>query len=675
MKHLPLARQIALVAAFAVAIMIAVQSGVVAYLARQVAMTQTRSSLDGQAALIITTLEYAQDSLKTRAKDNLRDFVHQLPGKIHPGASAVATGKESLPQLLAGTTSLNGNRDMLESYGKTNQGREPAILVRQGDHFYRAATLLKDANGVTRIGEMVSDKESYVPNLLKGEGYAGTIQRSGKMFAIAVEPIKDEAGKVIGAITLRLDAESNLNMLKEKLLAIKVGKTGYPYVVAEPHGDLKEGMYIVHPKLAGKKLSESGPQASQITEQLFKVRNGEVNYQWLDSDGKLRDKTVVVHELPELHWLVAVGSWTDEFTEDTLGLRNEVIVVSVLMGMALLATLLFFVQSRLRPIDGLVAAVGRLGSGDLSVRLESDGASRNEVDVLSRSLGQAIGAIRALIASMKSTCGALNATAGEMSDSSADLDHSASAQSEAAASMSASTEELSVSIDHVAAGARSALGQTQEAKQVADASQTTVIQAIGAMEETAQAVRHSAEQVGELGQRSREIEYAVTAIKGIAEQTNLLALNAAIEAARAGEQGRGFAVVADEVRKLAEQSGKSAQEISGILSQVQAGVGSVQSTIDQAVTKVTHSVAASRDLEQALADVSHRSGQVAEAIQEIAGATREQAEAAQSIAREVENVASMTEHTGHAAQTNRNRAAALVDEVDRLQQDTGRFTL
>ena len=675
MKRLPLSKQLLAVAALAAFLMIVAQSLVVAYLAKQSALARTQAALNEQAGLIITTLEFAQESLKARALENLRAFERTLPGPVRLSGRTVRQGQEELPELVAGNLVLSGNRDFLEHYGKLNSGREAAFLVRQGERFYRTATLLKDANGASRIGEAVPEKESYIPNIAKGESFVGTIQRSGRMYAIAVTPVKDEGGKVVGAITMRLDAESNVALLKEKLLAAKVGQTGYPFVLSEPHGDQKEGVYVIHPKLEGKKLSDAGPAAAAIGEQLFKLKTGMLEYPWTDSDGRVRDKVVVIREMPELHWIVAVGSWTDEFTGDTLTLRNKVILVSVLLGIALVAGIAAFAAWRLKPVAGLVQATERLGAGDLSVALHGDPASRNEVDVLSRSLGQAIASIRSLVSRLKDTSGALGGTAQELSGTSAELDQATAAQSEAAASMSASTEQLSSSIDQVAEGARSALELTRAAGSVVSTGQATVGEAIAAMEDSSQAVQQSADQVGDLGRRSQEIEHVLAAIKGIAEQTNLLALNAAIEAARAGEAGRGFAVVADEVRKLAEQSGKSAQEISAILSQVQAGVGSVRETIASAVNQVARSVDASRQLEAALGDVADRSSRVIEAIEDIAGATQEQAGAAQSIARQVEQVAVMAEQTGRSAQTNRERASTLLGASASLAQDTSRFRL
>jgi len=673
MQKFALSRQIVIAVAIAVALMISIQSAVVAYLARDAAIQQTQESLEEQTRLIISTLEFAQETLKARAMDNLHDFEHYLNGRIHTTGRLISTGSTQLPEILVGNTVVNGNTALLESYKKSNPGREAAFLIRQGDNFYRGATLLKDASGVSRNGEQLSDKELYVPALRKGEVYTGTIQRSGKMYAIAVTPIKDESGNVIGGITLRLDVAENISLLKKKLMTNVVGKTGYPYIISEPYGDQTEGVYIAHPTLEGKKLSEAGPMAQKITDMLYKTRNGVIEYKWLDKEGRERDKIVVVKELPDLHWIAAIGSWTDEFTDNTLSLRNRVIGISLVLGLLLLAAIAWMAKRQLQPIAAVVDASNRLGQGDLTIQLSGPADSQNEVHVLSRSLGQAIGSMHSLIGHITATGQNLQAMAHGFSATSNELNQSVVMQSEASSAMSAAAEELSVSIDHVADNATAALNLTGAALQDVASSKETVGQAIAAMEQTADSVRQSAEQVGELGRRSQEIEKALDAIKGIAEQTNLLALNAAIEAARAGEAGRGFAVVADEVRKLAEQSGKTAQDISAILSLVGAGVHSVRETIDQAVGQVTCSVEASRRLETSLGQVADRSSQVMEAIQDIAGAAHEQSATAQNMARNVEQVASMAHQSGSVAHSNLEQAAVLMQAADALQQDTSRF--
>jgi methyl-accepting chemotaxis protein len=196
-------------------------------------------------------------------------------------------------------------------------------------------------------------------------------------------------------------------------------------------------------------------------------------------------------------------------------------------------------------------------------------------------------------------------------------------QSSSTASMSAATEQLTVSIDQVAQNAGSALALTQETVDAVTEGSLAVRATIGAMETTSSLVGQVARKVQELGQQSEQIQAIVLTIQGIAKRTDLLALNAAIEAARAGEAGSGFAVVADDVRKLAEESATQ-----------------------------------SRQVEHALRQIEERSARMASAVEEIANAANEQSSSGHEIARQVETVAELSESTYH-----------LIGNIDNLVND------
>jgi len=239
----------------------------------------------------------------------------------------------------------------------------------------------------------------------------------------------------------------------------------------------------------------------------------------------------------------------------------------------------------------------------------------------------------------------------------------------------ATTESLTLSVEQVAGNAANALDLTRETAVSVEEGVSSVNETITQLNDTAGTVQDAADQVEKLGQRSAEIHKALNAIRDISEQTNLLALNAAIEAARAGEQGRGFAVVADEVRKLAEQSSKSAALIDTILNSIQDSVASVAGTARRAVDQVGSNVEASRRVETALQAIRERAERVSGAVAEIARATREQSEAGQALSIGIDSVARSVADATQSADTNRAQADELLQIARELDNEVARLRL
>ena len=242
-------------------------------------------------------------------------------------------------------------------------------------------------------------------------------------------------------------------------------------------------------------------------------------------------------------------------------------------------------------------------------------------------------------------------------------------QAESAASMAAAVEELSVSIDQVGEHASEANRVSRESGEASQAGGEVVHQTATEIGRIAETVTRSAGTIRELETYSQEISGIVDVIKDIAGQTNLLALNAAIEAARAGEQGRGFAVVADEVRKLAERTANSTQQINGMIAKVQEGARQAVSDMESGVRQVDDGVRMAHQAGDSVADIRKQSERVVRSVEDINLALREQSVAAREIARNVERVAQMTEQSSESSARVSGVAvevAGLTDEIRRL---------
>ena len=348
---------------------------------------------------------------------------------------------------------------------------------------------------------------------------------------------------------------------------------------------------------------------------------------------------------------------------------NIVVLVLVLAAIAYLSIGAYL--SVMGGIRTLAAGSRRFAEGDLTAHIELK--ARDELRLVAGGFNEMAGSIRALIASIQRTSGEVaDATRGMLS-SAKQIDAASQQQSEAAASMAAAVEQMTVGIDQIAGNARNADALAQKSGSLSREGGEIVGSVVSEIGDIAASVTDSAKTVEALGRSSGQISAIVGVIREIADQTNLLALNAAIEAARAGEQGRGFAVVADEVRKLAERTSQSTQEIARMVQSIQQGAHDAVDGMRTGVARVDAGVVRAQRAGEAMARIRDEADRVVDTVGEISDALREQSAASAQIARNVETIAQMTEENTAAAADSHRTAEQLETLADSLLQDVRRF--
>jgi len=448
---------------------------------------------------------------------------------------------------------------------------------------------------------------------------------------------------------------------------------GYEKKVFADMEIVKEG--FLGPKKMVEDINTSINAWRPIREQVIALK-----HQGKDEEAAQITKTEGAKQVAEINTTVtALKDWAQakgkSFYENAEQVRSS--MIWLFLSITVVVTLLgigigyWIFTSITRPLELAVSAANAVAQGDLKQTIVVTG--KDEVSQLLISLVSMQTKLRDVAGRINSTAEHLASAADQMSANAQQVARSTDEQSTAASSMSAAVEEMTVSISHVSDNASAAEKATNESHQYSNQGTQIISQAVTEIGKIASAVTSSSNMIGDLERRSVEIQGIASVINEIAEQTNLLALNAAIEAARAGEQGRGFAVVADEVRKLAERTANSTREISKMLTIIQDCTREAVASMDQGVSLVASGTDLANQAGKAIVQISESSIRVVNEVNDISAALREQRLGSEDIAKSVERIAQMAEENSAASRETASAAHKLNELALVLKQDASWF--
>jgi methyl-accepting chemotaxis protein len=375
-------------------------------------------------------------------------------------------------------------------------------------------------------------------------------------------------------------------------------------------------------------------------------------------------------------WWLGTGVYIEDvdadFRQAAYTSITFLVVIAVLLGV-----LGWTIEhSVMRQIGGEPAVAAEqaegFASGDLTRRIVS---SSDQSGNLLGTLGKMQEKLAGIVRDIRGSTEILSKESSELSVSAKEISLATRNQAESSAATAAAIEELTVSINEVSEIALTTERNSRETAELAGKGGDVVREAAQKIESIAASVHDSTGRIQSLVTRSQEIGKITQVIKEIADQTNLLALNAAIEAARAGEQGRGFAVVADEVRKLAERTTQATSEISQMVEAIQKDTQQTVVSMENATPLVKQGQELAMQATVVLRDIQSQATDSLSKAKEVANATKAQAVTANEIANHVENIASMTEETNAASQSNSAAADQLNMLAGKLQEDMAYFKI
>ncbi|AJO81428.1 methyl-accepting chemotaxis protein [Pseudomonas sp. MRSN 12121] len=621
------------------------------------------ANLDTREEHLASEARLLADQLNT-FHGTLRESTQRLSGlfekrfsgglSLHLEQPVTVAGTQT-PGLHLGDVVLNNNFEEVDEFKQMTAG-VATVFVRSGDDFVRISTSLSKQDGSRAIGTLLDHAHPAYQKLMAGQGYVGRALLFDRLYMTQYTPVRDSSGKVIAVLFVGFDYTDAQNAQFDNLKRFRIGQTGSLALLDEQQKWLVPPAGVQAPEQSAKTLAELARQP------------GKGRF-WSDQGEDFYSVVVPFEGGP---WSVVASMPKAEIRAVTWSVGTRLVIGSLLAMLLAVGATVWLLRSKLAPLGDLVRQADALGKGDLSARLKV--ASQDEIGQLAGSFNQMGQALSTMVEHIRKAAQEVNGRAQALSGLSGGAYEGMEQQSGEISSMAGAVEEFSATSLNIADNMGNTERLAQENAQQTRIGRTSMDEASASLEQIAGALNSTATVINTLGQRSEEIGGIVGVITSIADQTNLLALNAAIEAARAGEQGRGFAVVADEVRNLASRTREATDEISGMINSIQQETGNAIATMEQGNVLMQEGLARNANVASALARIDEQSRAAGEQFAAITTATQEQSSTATLLSSNLQSIAlanseqrEVVSNLAITAKELEQLAADLRQEVDRFR--------